>query len=47
MRNTYNATPEPGYIVRQSLLKFYLRQLTEVGQTARERTKSIGVKTKF
>ena len=24
--------------------KFYLRQLTEVGQTARERTKSIGVR---
>ena len=35
---TYNTAPEPGCIVRQSLSKFYLRQLTEGEQTARERT---------
>jgi len=32
MRSTYNTAPERGCIVRQSLSKFYLRQLTEGGR---------------
>jgi len=43
MRNTYNVTPEPVYIVRQSL-RVLSPTADRGGQTARERTESIGVR---